>query len=360
MSTETEALQQLQTFAADLERRQLDGRLKRRASLWKPTATSATQLGYECERRIVYQRVLPWAAEPISAELASIFEEGNYHERQVLRELEEDLGIPLRERNATFRDADLELVGQLDAEAKVPALGWVPVEVKGLAFIPGDDVEGADLADGPVALHRRYFAQLQVYLFLRGKPAGLLLFKSKATGRWRVVPVALDYERTEVLLRRAERVRDAVRAYIAAFATVMPYTQDGPDHDEAGVSIITAGRRAGMLTAEPHLPARIPDRSECGSCPFRRTCNPSEAPVDPALLVDDQALITDLVVMAEAKPHRLVYEKKYKAVRNRFALTGGSVFFAGPFKVEKKPHGSSWRLDITNQEEAHRGPADPE
>lgn len=346
------ALLQLQEFAAELERRQLANRLRHRARVWKPSATAATQLGYECERRIVYQRVIPWAAAPISAELASIFDEGNHHERQVLGELEGDLGIPLRERNASFRDATLDLVGQLDAEAQVPGLGWVPVEVKGLAFIPGDSVEGVDLADGPVALHRRYFAQLQVYLFLRGKEVGLFIFKSKVTGRWRSIAVALDYDFTETLLRRAERVRDAVRAYVAAFATVRPYTQDGPDLDAEGEPI-GADWSAALAAAEPRLPPRIADRSECGSCPFRRRCNPSEAPVDPALLVEDETLIADLAAMAEARPHRAVYEKKHKAIRERFALTAGSVFFAGPFKIEKRPHGKTWKLVITRKEETH-------
>src|SRR5258708_771660 len=106
----------LQEFCADLEKRQLARRLEKHSRVWKPTATSATQLGYECERRIVYQRVLPWAAAPIDEGLASIFEEGNVHERQVLRELEEDLGVKLRNRQTSFRDTTLDIAGVIDAE----------------------------------------------------------------------------------------------------------------------------------------------------------------------------------------------------------------------------------------------------
>lgn len=348
-------LEQLKIWAGELEKRQQVGRLKRRVSVWKPTATAATLLGYECERRIVYQRVLPWAAEPISAELASIFEEGEHHERQVLRELEEELGVKLRNRGATFRDDKLEIVGKIDTEAYVEGIGWIPVEVKGLTWIPGDDVEGAELADGPVALHRRYFAQLQIYQYLSSKELGLFIFKSKATGRWRAPPIAMDFDRTEVLLKRAERVRDAVRAYVAAFGRVRPFTQDGPPVDDLGAPHVAAWADA-LQAAEPQLPARIPDRSECGRCPFRGRCNPSEAPIDPALLVDDENLIASLHALVEAKPHRQTYERGYKRIKERFMLTAGVVFFAGQFRIEKKPHGQGTKLVITNQQEGARGP----
>jgi hypothetical protein len=352
--TDADNLAALQSWAADLERRQLAKRHASRGSIWKPTATAATLLGYECERRIVYQRVIPWAAEPVSPELASIFQEGRQHERQVFQELEDDLGVELRNRNATFRDDSLEIAGQLDAEANVPGVGWVPVEVKGLAFIPGDSVEGVDLASGPTSLLQRYYAQLQIYLFLRGRPLGLFIFKSKVTGRWRCVAVALDYDRAEVLLKRAERVRDAVRDYVAAFEFVRPFTQDGPadslpvdDPGEDG----SARWGSAMRAAEIELPDRIPTRSECPGCPFRGICNPADAPVDPALLVDDAALVADLEALEKARPERQHYEKTYETVRARFALTAGREFYAGPFKVEKAPHGKSWRLKITRQQE---------
>lgn len=355
----SEQLERLKQWAAELEQRQLAGRLKRRSEqgLWKPSATSATELGYECLRRIAYRRVIPWAAEPISAELASIFEEGEHHERLVLRELEDELGVKLRERNSAFRDPDLDIVGRIDAEAYVEGVGWVPTEVKGLAFIPGDDVEGADLAEDEKPLHRRYFAQLQTYLLLRGKEQGLFIFKSKVTGRWRCIAVGLDYDAGEVLFRRAERVRDAVKAYVAAFATVRPFTQDGPG-PEPTLKENDDWWQA-LDAAEPHLPQRIPDRSECGQCPFRRTCNPSEAPIDPALLVEDRTLIAQLEVLEQMRPHRRSYENIHRKVRERFALTAGETFFAGPFKVEKAPHGKTWKLVITNQQEENRGP-DPE
>lgn len=355
--TDQEQALKLHEFAQALERRQLELRLKKHSRVWKPTATAATQLGYECERRIAYGRVMPWAAEPISAELASIFEEGDYHEKQVLRELEEDLGIKLRERQSTFRDQTLDIVGTIDAEALVEGVGWVPAEVKGLAFIPGDDVEGVDLADAPRALHRRYFSQLQTYLVLRAKPLGLFIFKSKSTGRWRVIPVALDYEHAEQLLKKAERVRDAVRAFQKTFTgTGLAFTQDGPPDGkqlEEAPDWLKAIREASGV-----LPDRMLDRSECGSCPYRKRCNPSQAPVNPALLVLDEELIDELTRREEAKPFKSAYEKVHEKVRKRFELTGGDVFFVGPFKVAKVKWGKSWKLEVTRQgTEATRGSA---
>ena len=346
---EVNQLEALRTFAQKLEADQLARRMRNHEGIWKPTATAATELGYDCERRIVYRRVMPWAAQPVSPELASIFEEGKHHERQVLRELEEELGIRLRNRQSTFREPRLELVGALDAEAHVDGVGWVPVEVKGLAFIPGDDVEGIDLADAPKALHRRYFAQLQVYLIIRGLPLGLFIFKSKTTGRWRCIPVELDYERCEALLKKAERVRDATRAYIGVFEMTRPFNQDGPttDPDRAVWEIAIA-------MAESALPARLADRSECAQCPFLHTCNPSQAPIDPALLIDDVELIAQLTRRAANKPARDDYERNHKIIRERFRLTAGDVWFAGDYRIERTfDSRGAQRLSISKQEAAN-------
>lgn len=348
--TAPDAFAALTQFASGLERRQLEGRLKKQSRLWKPTATSATMLGYECERRIVYQRVTPWRAEAISAELASIFEEGNMHERQVVRELEEELGVKLRERGASFRDRGLDIVGALDFEALVDGVGWVPTEVKGLTFIPGDDVDDVDLSDAPSALHRRYFSQLQIYLFLKAKEFGLFIFKSKTTGRWRVIGVRMDLEHVEKLLKRAERVRDAVSLYERSFSRVFPFTQDGPS--DGAIHIATNWDEATHL-ADTELPERLLSRSECARCPFQKSCNPSQAPVDPALIMEDQDLIAMLNRRQDSKDAWKTYANNHKWIRERIAMTGGDVFFAGQFRIEKKPHGNGWQMKITQQEVEH-------
>ncbi len=345
---EVNQLEALRTFAQKLEADQLARRMRNHEGIWKPTATAATELGYDCERRIVYRRVMPWAAQPVSPELASIFEEGKHHERQVLRELEEELGIRLRNRQSTFREPRLELVGALDAEAHVDGVGWVPVEVKGLAFIPGDDVEGIDLADAPKALHRRYFAQLQVYLIIRGLPLGLFIFKSKTTGRWRCIPVELDYERCELLLLKADRVRNAVQMFISAFEEWHPFNQDGPAPG------LEDRWNEAVARASEFLPERLLSRAECTQCPFLNTCNPSQAAIDPALLIDDQELISQLEKRAANKPARDDYERTHKEIRERFKLTQGDVFFAGAFRIERTVDArGAHRFDIRRQEAAH-------
>lgn len=351
-TSEREKFAALEAFAKDLERRQGELRVKRRSWTWKPTATSASQLGYRCERRIVYQRVTPWAAQPINAELASIFEEGEHHEKQVIRELEDDLGLKIRERQASFRDTRHDIVGVIDLEAFVPGVGWVPTEVKSTSFLPGDDVDGLELAEGNVQLHRRYFAQLLTYMLLRSQFLGLFIFKSRVTGRWRCIAISLieddDYRRAETLLKRAERVRDAVRAFVAAFDGVMNFRQEGP----ADLAELIDGPWAHALAAgERHLPERIPDRSECPRCPFLKTCRPSDAPIDPALLIDDADVIEQCTKLLESKPAHSGYKRGYKALKGRFDLTGGTLFFAGPFKIEKRRHGKGWKLMVENQQD---------
>lgn len=339
----------LSVFASELERKQLDGRMKKQARIWKPTATSATQLGYECERRIVYQRAMPWAAEQISPELASIFEEGNLHERQVVQELENDLGIKLRERQSTFRDERLDIVGVTDFDMLVDGIGWVPTEVKGLTGVPGEDTGEEDMAEGSDLL-RRYASQLQTYLFLKSKPLGMFIIKSKMTGRWRCIPVRLNYERVEVILRRAERVRDAYRTFVKVFSSVMPFTQDGPPmEDRTGLHVAVQWDLA-LAAAETMLPERQTTRAECARCPFKKRCNPSQVPVDPALLIDDEDLIGILNRREATREARQTYEKNHKWLKERFENVGGSVWFAGKHRIERKPHGKFTKLIVTNQE----------
>lgn len=345
---DTEQALFLHDFAHQLERRQAQERLKKKSRLWKPTATAATQLGYECERRIVYQRVMPWAAAPLDEQLASIFSEGDFHEPQVLHELEADLGLTLVNRRATFRDAKLDLVGQVDAETPVDGVGKVPLEVKALAFIPGENVGAGELAESERDLFRRYFAQLQVYLFLRAVAFGLFIFKSKATGLWRVIDVPLDYVRAELLLKRAERVRDATKAYVGAYEVMKAFSQDDPRTEEGN---LPDDVREALDFAETALPLRIADRSLCHQCPFRASCNPADAPVDPAVLVLDEDFIEQLAKREEAQPQKKAYDKVHDIIRKRLEATPGDVLFVGPYRVEKKKWGKSWQLNVTKQTE---------
>ena len=90
---------------------QRNARHAKHKKLYEPRSTTASSLGYKCERRIVYSRTEPHYAEQVGEELASIFEEGNLHQSDVRRELIE-LGFEALEAERTFRDEKLEIGGR--------------------------------------------------------------------------------------------------------------------------------------------------------------------------------------------------------------------------------------------------------
>jgi len=337
----------LKRWGQSLALRQQERRLAKRDKPYRPTSTWAGSLGYRCERRLTYERVIPWARGPLSAELASIFEEGDLHARDVQRELAE-LGVRVTLQESPFREDRLEISGKIDGAAAVPDVGQrVPLEIKGLIALPGEE-DGAELAQSEMALERRFFAQLTLYLYLMGELFGAFVFKSKATGAWKVVPVALDLEHAEQLLQRAEHVRDAVVLHRLAVADT-GWTAGVQDAPSGTVTDEQMARFASAVeVGEQVLPSRIHDRSECPTCPFRKHCRPSEAPVDPALLVVDAELIQAIERHQATKPGRDEYERLHKMLGERFKLTGGDVFFAGPWRIEKKKHGAGVRLVITS------------
>ena len=159
-------------------------------------------------------------------------------------------------------------------------------------------------------------------------------------------------------------MRDAVHFYVLAFEQVRSFNQDGPNRDAAeafagerssfGAALVAGVHVAddwdqAMAAAETALPDRLVDRSECPRCPFKKRCNPSQASVDPALLIDDEFLINKIQKHEETREPRKIYERTHKELRERFDMTKGTVFFAGPFRLEKKPHGVSWTLKVTQQ-----------
>lgn len=309
-------MQELNDLAAKIMEAQRKRRHEKHAKIYQPQSTTASSLGYRCERRLVYARTRPEMAVAISTELASIFEEGDLHQTDVRRELLV-LGFEALEAERAFRDEKLEIAGRIDGMFSMPGdhRSRIPVEIKSCSGTPPATAEGLRAHDG---IYARYYAQMQTYLVLTSSPGGIFLFKDKMMGLWTLVPVALDYEYAERLLKKAERVRD---------------------HVKAGT-----------------LPDRLVDRSECGACPFKDTiCLPADADVDPMLLVNDTELISQLEERERLDLSATTYDKIDKAVKERFRLTCGDRFVVGDangFLVEKKKHGKGIRIDIRRLSQA--------
>ena len=321
-------------LAQELMAKQRAKRLKDRSRPWRPSATPASSLGAGCDRQLVYQRMWPELSAPISEELASIFTEGNIHQTQVRTELAE-LGFEVVEAEVNFRDDRYDISGTIDGKisrATDPAHDFprrIPLEIKSWG---GDGPDGVDAMD--TRLLRKYLAQMHTYLLLTNEPDGLMLFKSKMTGLWKIFPVELDYELAEGLLKTAERVRDAVKSIKSAKES--GYTE------EALLSL---------------MPDRCLDRAACDSCPFRIHCQPAEAPVDPLLIAEDSELLAQLTEREALDSGASRWEKIDKAAKARFKLTKFERLVVGGadgFLVTKKIQANGVFIKIKRRSEAQK------
>lgn len=301
-------------------------RVAEHAKVWEPLSTTATDLGYECERRIVYHRCYPKDAAPFGDELLSIFSEGDLHQKDVRRELGA-LGYEVVQSETRFADKRLDIAGTIDGMISLPGdrnthtQRRIPIEIKSTSGAPPTTQDGLRHAEN--GLYRRYYAQMITYLYLAAEPFGVFIFKNKIDGLWSVVPVELDYAYAENLLKRAERVRDIVRLWTDA------------DDD---------------ISREACIPERIANRSECTGCPWAQTkCFPADAPVDQLLLAAEPVLIATLTEREQLDPAATRFDKLDKALKERLKLTkfdrlvvGGD----GGFLIEKKIQKNGVRILI--------------
>ncbi len=232
-------------------------------------STRASGLGDPCERRIFYHRVEGHREKPHKPELQAIFDLGKHLEVYAVRKLEA-MGYEVVQRGKDWADPDLDMTGHVDA--LLTREGWpldVVTEIKGLNEFTAGTIETIeDIRDHSSAWVRKYFTQLQTYLFMEKKPFGLFALLGKSSGNFTFVDCPRDDAFiAEHVVAKAKRIRQAV------------------------------------FTGEP--PPRTLFTTECERCGFRHFCSPDivygEAPVvlaDPpkelVALLERRAEIEDL------------------------------------------------------------------
>lgn len=179
--------------------------------------------------------ILHWKDRPPpDAGLKARFERGSLIEDAVLRELSA-LGLSVRTERTPFEIRDSK--GRLICRGKVDGfLKWehgggrqreFPLEVKSLdpnVFRKVNALE--DFQKFHFA--KKYPRQLWTYLYAHSLEEGFFLLDD-CTGRWKLIPVALDYAETEAILRQCEAAVDAVTRTTMGIAeedALPPYHQD--------------------------------------------------------------------------------------------------------------------------------------
>lgn len=265
---------------------------KKYRSRWK--SLRASGLDDVCNRRLFYYMTCGELARDNSDELTAVFEEGKEQEAGVRRYLSE-LGFEIKKATLTNSWDKYGISGAIDGTLNYNGTEYL-VEIKTVSETAWDSIrEATDLLSS--SWHRRWYGQIQLYLFLFEHEQGILFLKRKQAKQVRMIPIAIDYAYAESLLKKAEAINTAVK-------------ENAPPEYLVG------------------------NVKECKQCTFFGTvCNP---PMDygESLLVDDAELQSKLERRETLKEPYKEYNKLDKEVKERFE--GVERVYCGSFVIEGK------------------------
>ena len=231
------------------------------------TSWRASEIGHPCDRSLFFGRHPDHYTHqaPIDDGLASIFEEGDLHEADIVSKLVA-WRFKVMGQQQEYRDPDpeVDITGHIDLLVE-----WEPEPGKPQRYVV--DVKSMhpnsfamlrtldDLREGPVYA-RKYPAQIMVYCYGFGLETGLMLGKNKATGEWHFIEVPCDRAYVETLRERARR--------------------------------LTGNLRSGVI------PEPVDDRSICARCKWLAWCAPPSLNSEGLTILSDE--IGDLLDQASA------------------------------------------------------------
>ncbi len=171
----------------------------------------ASQMGDECERRLVYFRIA-WEQQLMpDVSLQFIFDEGNIQEDALMNDLR-GAGITIIEQQRAFSWPEYQISGMIDARVKDNGSVY-PLEAKSMSPFIWDGVNTIeDFAKYPWV--KKYIAQMVLYLLMSNSETGIFILKNKSTGRIKQINVNLSnyLDLGENLLQRAKRINDHIQA----------------------------------------------------------------------------------------------------------------------------------------------------
>lgn len=293
--------------------------IKSQIDQWPVKSNRASELGHECLRYLVLNRTR-WQEKTLhGVELQKIFNEGNLHEKAVLRLLD-DSGFNVIEQARPFEWKEYDITGHIDCKIALNG-NAVPTEIKSASPYMYDTIHDIqDLVHGKYHYLRKYPAQLNLYLLMDEKPEGLFIFKNKQTGALKEILMPIDYVLGAELLRKAEAINKHV--------------------------------------AEDTLPDCMPwDEQICGDCGYVHICLP-EVDRDALEIQTDPELEAKIERWFELKPNKSEYDgldKEIKAqLKGQDKIVIGDYLITGKM-VQKKGFSVNaseyWKCNIKQMED---------
>lgn len=189
----------------------------------------ASSIGYfvpemgGCARRGTYE-ITNWQDKKLHNVFTQfIFDEGNYQERLVLRDML-DAGYELIETQSPFELKEHNISGTIDGKLPLASAGGrvtekIPVEIKSMSPHIYDSIHTyEDFKKYPWT--NVYRAQLNLYLHIEKSDVGLFILKNKSTGMIKAIEVKYDPIMTGWCFNTAGIIQQAIKS------TILP---DGTD-----------------------------------------------------------------------------------------------------------------------------------
>lgn len=284
---------------------------KSKIAAYPQNTLRASTLGNPCDRFHFYS-IKNWKERALHDEiLQSIFDEGNLHEEDVIRQLKA-AGLEIVEQQRSFQHDRPLITGHIDGIIRWNGKSY-PFDVKSISPFDYQKINCAEDLIFSKKIHQaQYPAQLQLYMLMMGADQGCFILKNKLTGEIKPIWMQIDYDYCESLLKRAERVYAAIQA------------------DSA--------------------PERIDDSSKCTKCTFAHICLPDVQFEKSTMLMDDAELAGMLERRASLESAADEFEELDKSIKEVVKSTGDGERICGDFLLKIQSYNQKRKIPLTWEE----------
>ena len=262
----------------------------------------ASNIGDDCERRLVYERTHWREKAKHDVGLEYVFEVGRLLEKPVM-DMINKAGFEIIRQQEPFEyksGGETLLTGHIDGILVDRDGGEYVVEVKSMHPNIWDGVnDEAGLDRKPWT--RKYAPQLHMYMLGLEIPRAVWILINKSSGRLKQVNTELDWSICENVLTRCKSINTHVKNHT--------------------------------------LPERLeptPENAEiCEKCPFKVLCAPAINYGELKLIIDED-LIMKVIAMHTVEYSAKLYEKLKKELKEKFDATGTTNAVIGHWWYRKK------------------------
>lgn len=198
-------------------------------------ANRASDIGDDCERKLVYERTRWQDKRPADIGLLYVFGMGNILEEPKVRQMQ-DGGIKIIRQQEPFEyksKGEVLLTGHIDGIIEEIAEQETRLYLLEIKTMNEHIWEATNTAADFARYHwtRKYRPQLNAYCFGLEIPHGVWILVNKSNGRLKQIPWELDYDMAEQTLQRCERINAHCKA--GTLPDFMPNTPEAADYCES-------------------------------------------------------------------------------------------------------------------------------